>query len=90
MDQKKLFLYAEPFTFDNLEKFYIKRENKKKTDHDVKIENDFEGLLNYLTAPNIRHKVKHPLFLVIKFSNCVSLYFNNTLENDIKQIMERL
>jgi len=34
------------------------------------------GLYNYFTAPNIRHKVKHPIFLIIKFTQCVSLYYN--------------
>jgi len=71
--------FVEPFLTDNLEKFFIKRENKKKNDTEIKIENDTEGLFNYLTAPNIRHKVKHCLFLSIKFSNCVKLYYNKTL-----------
>ncbi|CAD8178801.1 unnamed protein product [Paramecium octaurelia] len=90
-EQKKLYLHAEPFTFDLLDKKYFKRENKRKTEQDVEIENDFESLFNYLTAPNIRHKVKHPLFLIIKFSTCVSLYYNPvTVEGNIKTIMEKL
>jgi hypothetical protein len=60
---------------------FIKRENKKKNDLEIQILNEFEGLFNYLTAPNIRHKVKHPLFLCIKFSKCVKLYFNNNVVN---------
>jgi hypothetical protein len=47
--------YVEPFLPDNLDKPYIKRENKKKNDAEIKILNDIEGLFNYLTAPNIRH-----------------------------------
>ncbi|CAD8170243.1 unnamed protein product [Paramecium pentaurelia] len=90
-EQKKLYLHAEPFTFDLLDKKYFKRENKRKTEQDVEIENDFESLFNYLTAPNIRHKVKHPLFLIIKFSTCVSLYYNPmSVEGNIKIIMEKL
>ncbi|CAD8197297.1 unnamed protein product [Paramecium octaurelia] len=90
-EQKKLYLHAEPFTFDLLDKKYFKRENKRKTEQDVEIENDFESLFNYLTAPNIRHKVKHPLFLIIKFSTCVSLYYNPmTVEGNVKTIMEKL
>jgi hypothetical protein len=51
--------FADPFPLDSLDKEFIKRENKRKSDHDIKIDNDVEGLLNYLTAPNIRHKVQH-------------------------------
>jgi len=59
-----------------IEKVFIKRENKRKNEIEIPISNDFDGLFNYLTAPNIRHKVKHPLFLCIKFSNCIKLYYN--------------
>lgn len=49
-------------------------------------------MLNYLTAPNIRHKVKHPLFLSIKFSNTVKLYYNKSQceSNTAEQILEKL
>lgn len=67
---------AEPFTFDHLEREFVKRENKRKSDHDTRIDNDFDGLLNYLTAPNIRHKVKHPIFLTIRFSQSIRLFYN--------------
>ena len=49
--------FVEPFLPENLDKAYIKRENKKKCDIEIKINNNEEGLFNYLTAPNIRHKV---------------------------------
>ena len=49
--------FVEPFAPDNLDKAFIKRENKKKNDTEIKISNTPEGLFNYLTAPNIRHKV---------------------------------
>jgi hypothetical protein len=68
--------FVEPFLPENLDKAFIKRENKKKNDQQIKILNSLEGLFNYLTAPNIRHKVKHPLFLALKFSNCSKLLFN--------------
>lgn len=68
---KKISSYVEPFLPENLDKVFIKRENKKKNDTEIKIYNDHEGLYNYLTAPNIRHKVKHPIFLALKFSSCV-------------------
>ena len=42
---------------ENLDKIFIKRENKRKNDIEIQIYNDLDGLFNYLTAPNIRHKV---------------------------------
>lgn len=32
------------------------------------------GLYNYLTASNIRHKIKHPLFLSMRFPLGIHLY----------------
>lgn len=37
------------------------------------VSNNIEGLINYLSAANLRKKVKHPLFLALKFSNCFSI-----------------
>lgn len=71
--------FVEPFMPDNLEKAFIKRENKKRNDAEIIINNNNEGLFNYLTAPNIRHKVKHPLFLSLKFSQCVKLFYNTNM-----------
>ena len=86
--------FVEPFLPDNLDKTFIKRENKKKNEVEIVIFNNFEGLFNYLTAPNIRHKVffikkkkkkkvKHPLFLCLKFSNCIKLYYNTSFYVDL-------
>jgi hypothetical protein len=47
-------------------------------------------LFNYLTAPNIRHKVKHPVFLAIKFSACAKLFFNTNLLQRTTPINEML
>jgi len=33
----------------------------------VKIEANLEGFLNYFTAQNIRFKLRHPVFLALKF-----------------------
>jgi hypothetical protein len=41
------------------------------------IDADITGLCDYLTASNIKNKVKHPLFLLLRFSNCVKLYYNS-------------
>jgi hypothetical protein len=48
----------------------------------VVIKNDPEGFYNYITAPNIRHKVKHPVFLAIKFSSCVQIYYQASLNTN--------
>lgn len=68
---------ADLFHLEVLEKDFIKRENKKKFDHYVKIENNIEGLLNYLTAPNIRHKVNIINYLIhlIKSKRLSIFYF---------------
>ena len=80
--------FVQPFPPESLNKEFIKRENKKKSDLEININDDKEGLFNYLTAPNIRHKVKHPLFMAIKFSVSCQLYYNNTLieEQNLKNI----
>lgn len=77
--EKKFSSFVEPFTYDTIEKEFIKRENKSKCESEIIIKNDPEGFYNYITAPNIRHKVKHPVFLAIKFSNCVTIFHNQKL-----------
>lgn len=84
MLEKKMSSFVEPFLPENLDRAFIKRENKKKNDTEIKIFNNLDGLFNYLTAPNIRHKVKHPLFLALKFSHCVKLYYNTSILPGIK------
>jgi hypothetical protein len=46
----------------------IKRETKNKTNSISTIDDSIAGLINYYTASNIRNKIKHPLFLALKFS----------------------
>lgn len=76
--ERKFNSFVEPFNLDHIDKEFVKRENKSKIEQETVIGNDPEGFYNYLTAPNIRHKVKHPLFLAIRFSNCVSIFFNKS------------
>lgn len=38
------------------------------------IDNSFEGFFNYILAQNIRNKIRHPLFLSMKFSNVFDLF----------------
>ena len=45
----------------------------------LKITNDIKGLYNYFTAPNIRHKNFHPLFILFKFSECINIYYRKEL-----------
>ena len=45
------------------------------------INNDINGLYDYLSAANIRCKVKNPLFLISKFYNVCALYYNKNLIN---------
>ena len=57
-----------------MEKSLVKRKKKDAESIQEEITNDITGLTNYFTAPNIRNKVKHPLFLAQAFYNCVKLY----------------
>jgi len=45
----------------------------------VKIEANLEGFLNYFTAQNIRFKLRHPVFLALKFHKSVCLFYNRTI-----------
>ncbi|CAD8141509.1 unnamed protein product [Paramecium pentaurelia] len=67
-------LIIDPFLPENLDKEFVKKERKNQPKGLLKVDNTIQGLINYFTAPNIRHKIKHPLFLAIKFDKCVKLY----------------
>lgn len=43
------------------------------------INDDFEGLYDYFTAPNIRRKIRHPIFLAIRFASCVKFFYNTAV-----------
>lgn len=43
---------------------------------EVEIGNSAEGLYNYLTAPNIRNKIKSPFFLYLRFSKVLKMWYN--------------
>lgn len=79
---EKLKSYFDPFPPCTLEKQF---KNIKPSNSEL-IRNSIDGLINYFSAPNIRHKVKHPLFLAMKFSNCIKLYLNSlnfSLDQDV-------
>jgi hypothetical protein len=44
---------------------------------------DIYGLVNYFSAPNIRNKIRHPIFLALKFHECVKIYYNPKKIDDI-------
>ena len=46
------------------------------------IDNSMEGLRAYLSALNIRHKCRHPLFLVLRFNACVRLLYDGARESN--------
>lgn len=54
---KRISSLIDPFLPENLDKVFVKRENRRKDCHQEEITNNIEGLVNYFTAPNIRHKV---------------------------------
>lgn len=58
-----------PFPPKELERKFIKKTtNAKGVLVEEEITNSWEGLLAYFQAPNIRFKIRHPLFLAIRFS----------------------
>ncbi len=67
-----------------LDTTFYKRVWLNNRTEEILIDNSIVGLNNYLTAPNIRNKIRHPCFLAIKFSSCVTLYYNRELLNSDK------
>lgn len=37
---------------------------------------DYTGVIEYLTAQNIRNKVRNPIFLAIRFPDCFTIHYN--------------
>ncbi|CAD8048088.1 unnamed protein product [Paramecium primaurelia] len=60
--------FTELFHYDLLYSIITKRETKNKSVKMIKIENSIIGFINYFTASNIRNKIKHPIFLALRFS----------------------
>ena len=46
---------------------------------------DLTGLLSYFSAPNIRKKLVHPVFLALRFQQCVSLHYDKHAMQDLDQ-----
>lgn len=67
--------WSEGYSFVPFDPRELSRKFVKKVTNshgqlvEEEIDNSWEGLLRYFQAPNIRFKVRHPLFLAIRFSN---------------------
>lgn len=82
-----------PFEPKELQRTFV----KKVTDGagnllEERIDNSWVGLLRYFQAPNIRFKVRHPLFLAIRFSNVLvilrdALRFPDESENALRSFI---
>eukprot|EP00743_Colponemidia_sp_Colp-15_P004672 GILK01005034.1.p1 GENE.GILK01005034.1~~GILK01005034.1.p1 ORF type:complete len:1080 (-),score=168.06 GILK01005034.1:199-3438(-) len=69
-----------PFPPNLLDKPFSKKNKKiKGVDEEEPIDNSLTGLFRYFTAPNIRHKCRHPVFLAVRFSNAVLLLQNTSV-----------
>lgn len=75
---KHLNAFIEVFPIESLRRNYMKKYKKHNNINDCVIENNLRGLYDYLTAPNIRDKVKSPLFLSVKFNECVKILYDET------------
>lgn len=62
-----------PFAPAELER-KLEKVDRKSARHEI--DNSITGLRAYLSALNIRNKCKHPLFLVLRFSACVGLWYD--------------
>jgi len=77
MKQKRMLLkYTEPFSPVLFSTTFSKTTKRSQKYCSSKIGNNIEGLCDYLIASHIKNKVKHPLYLLQKFSNCFKLYYN--------------
>lgn len=63
-----------PFPPKELDRKFIKKTtNAQGVLLEEEITNSWEGLLSYFQAPNIRFKIRHPLFLAIRFSTVLTI-----------------
>ncbi|CAD8141110.1 unnamed protein product [Paramecium pentaurelia] len=91
-DEHRQIQYIQPFEPSYLERNFCKKEKCQNDIVDAPIENNENGLYNYLTAPNIRNKIKHPLFLALKFSRCFNIYYmnNSEVQNHLVELQKQL
>lgn len=71
--------FCDAFEYNQLAKKFFKKDAKSKDrreNNTEEIDNSLKGLFAYLTAANIRHKIKHPLWMSMRFSHGMSIYLN--------------
>lgn len=69
-------------TFSLFDPLLLEREmtkRRKERAPDIKIDNNYDGLVNYIIAPNLRKKTNHPFFLALRFPNIVKLWINKKI-----------
>lgn len=78
--RKKICLgYFKLFNPKYLAKDFVKKTtspNGEVSHHHIL--NDFQSMLHYISAVNIKKKTRHPIFLSIKFSSCFKIHYNTT------------
>ncbi|CAK60163.1 unnamed protein product (macronuclear) [Paramecium tetraurelia] len=89
---QEMFLDLFPPQF--IDQIFYKRENAKQNSKFSQIDKSLQGFINYYTSPNIRNKIKHPLFMVMKFPKCVKLFFGANFikksESVLMQVLSHL
>jgi hypothetical protein len=87
--KKSRFVYKnlDPFPPDLLTKPFAKTKKANHSALAVTMGNDFKGLRDYLSASNIKNKVKHPLFILLKFSTCMNLFYNTKFQDELKVLI---
>lgn len=90
--------WSEGYSFVPFEPKELDRTFIKKTTSNIgilveeEITNSWEGLLAYFQAPNIRFKIRHPLFLAVRFSEVLviqrdALRFPEENENALRSFI---
>ncbi|CAD8118651.1 unnamed protein product [Paramecium sonneborni] len=87
-------MFLDLFPPSIIDQIYYKRENDKQNQKFNQIDKSLQGFINYYTSANIRNKIRHPLFMVMKFPKCVRLFFNSNFikksESVLMQVLSHL
>lgn len=62
-----------------LTKNFIKKRGLSEEKKEEIVKNSIKGFIHYYTAPNIRNKINHPIFIALRFSTCISLFYNKKI-----------
>lgn len=66
-----------PFPPEKLERNFEKVD--KKENSITHIGDDLKGLFDYYSSQTIRRKIRHPLYLLLRFPKAVRFYINTNL-----------